>query len=383
MLRQIAEIERRFGLVRGEATSCRFDQNQSKRSSTAISCRRAAHRVPHAAGRRSTPSAAATNRKATTPSSSCTTTCGEAARGRRCRYLEPALDIWRRATATTSLLDLASNARWRPRASRRPEARVKVLLRQAASSSTCSDVRDEERTRAGRGGALADGPATRAPAREGAANRSAPHWRIGISHNDAAAATLRRGAGAGPRRRRQEAGGAGQRQPRQRPPWRTRPAFAEAQEHYERARALSREIGYRQGEAAPRGTSAWSSSARPRARRGGAGALHESARALFREIGDRQGEAIATGNLGNRLLVTSGATRRRRSTTSATARSAREIGFRQGEAIATGNLGSLFMNLGRYAEAKEHYERARALQPRDRVPPGRSDRHGEPRQLVF
>jgi tetratricopeptide (TPR) repeat protein len=140
---------------------------------------------------------------------------------------------------------------------------------------------------------------------------------------------------------------------------------AEAREHHERARALCHEIGDRRGEAATAGNLGlvfwnlglvfWNLG-----RYAEAQVHHEHSRALCREIGERKGEAAATGNLGSvfenlgRYAEAQEHDERHRAL-------CREIGYRRGEASATLNLGSVFFNLGRYAEAQEHAERSRAL----------------------
>jgi len=134
--------------------------------------------------------------------------------------------------------------------------------------------------------------------------------------------------------------------------------YAEAREHFERARTLSHAIGNRQGEAIATGN--LGNLLNDLGRYAEAQEHYERHRALSRAIGFRQGEATATANLGN-LFMNIGRYGEAQEHHEHARALFREIGFRVGEAITTGNLGNLFRDLGHHAEAREHYERASAL----------------------
>jgi tetratricopeptide (TPR) repeat protein len=129
--------------------------------------------------------------------------------------------------------------------------------------------------------------------------------------------------------------------------------YAEAEAHAERHLALVREIGDRRGEGGATGDLG-----RLHAQQGRyAEATADLGRslAIAREIGDRQLEAAASGGLG-------GVYRWRGQYAEAIAHQerklalAREIGDRRREAAATGSIGIVYTQQGRYAEAMANYE---------------------------
>ncbi|MHC4956170.1 MAG: protein kinase domain-containing protein, partial [Planctomycetota bacterium] len=351
VLRQIAEIERRFGLVRGEATSCSFDQSQMQEvlyQDLLPELRSEYHTLlaeAHAERCGGMPKGddavflAYHHLRGSRPTEALSS-------------LEPALDHLQKGYRNDALLDLARHA-LQAEGLLEAEERVAVLLRQAGRLDLLGR-REEQRAALDEAIALAD--ETDIGALRAKVRQSLGALLHACSENDAALAVfgeareLARAAGD----RELEAtttGNLGN-------VLRALGRLTEAQESHERSCALSREIGYRRGEAVAMGN--LGGILNDLGHHAEAQEHFERARALNHEIGNRQGEAIAMGNLGivagdiGRYSEAQEYYERHRALSS-------EIGFRQGEAIATANLGNLFMNLGRYAEAREHHERARVL----------------------
>ena len=351
VLRQLAEIERRFGLLRGEATSCVFDQNQIQEvlyQDLLPELRTEYHTLLAEAHAERCGDEPKGNDAVFLVHHHLRGSCPGAARP----HLERALDHLEKGYRNDSLLDVARRA-LEVEGLLDAEERVAVLLRQAGSLDLLGR-REEQRAALDEARALADltdDGGLRAKVRQ-----SLGGLLHALSENNAALAAfeeareLARAAGD----RELEAGTTGNLGNVLRALGR----HTDAQEHHERACALSREIGYRRGEAVATGN--LGGVLNDVARYAEAREHFERARALNHEIGNRQGEAIATGNLGivfgdlGRYAEAQEHYERHRTLSS-------ELGFRQGEAIATANLGNLFTNLGRYAEAREHHERARAL----------------------
>jgi len=391
VLRQIAEIERRFGLIRGEATSCTFDQNQIQEVLYQ-------DLLPELRTEYHTLLAEAHAER-----------CGEGPKGDDAVFLvhhhlhgsrpklalphlEPTFDHLEKSYRNDNLLDLATRA-LRVKNLLKDEERVEILLRQAGRLDLLGR-RDEQRAALDEAVALADETGDEALRSKARGSLSALLY--ALSEHDAAQAALREAL--------ELARAAGDKKLEAQATNRLGSVLlnlgrhGEAQEHYDRSRALSREIGDRQGEAGATvnlgsvcNNLGRYAEAQEHYERGAAlcreighrlfearatGNLglvfynlgryteaqehHERHRALSREIGDRLGEATATGNLGlvfndlGRYAEAQEHYERHRALS-------REIGYRLGEAIATGNLGNVFSNLGRYAEAQEHHERYRAL----------------------
>ena len=195
-----------------------------------------------------------------------------------------------------------------------------------------------------------------------------------------------------------------------------RAATRRRREHFERSLAIAREIGDREGEAAatgnlgnvfsvprplrggagapraaardrprdrgpagrgqrPRGT--WARVLLPRPLRGGAGALRAVSRDRPRDRGPAGRGRPPRGTWAT-SSAPSAATRRRGSTTSGTSRSPARSGTGRARPRPRGTWATCFYALGRYEEAREHYERHLRDRPRDRGPAGRGHRHGEP-----
>ena len=351
VLRQLAEIERRFGLLRGEATSCVFDHNQIQEVlylDLLPELRTEYHTLlaeGHAARCGDDPTG-----------NDAVFLVHHHLRGSRpgdaLPYIGTALDHLEKGYRSDTLLDVARRA-LEIEGLLDAKERVAVLLRQAVALDL-HGRREEQRAALDEAAALADrtdDERLRAKVRQllGALLHV-------LSENNDALVTLEEA--------RDLARAAGDRELEATTTGnlgnvlRALGRHAEAQEHHERSRALSCEIGYRKGEAVAIGN--LGGILNDLARYAEAQEHFERARALNHEIGNRQGEAIATGNLGNvfgdlgRYAEAQEHYERHRTLS-------RELGFRQGEAIATANLGNLFASLGRYAEAREHHERGRAL----------------------
>jgi tetratricopeptide (TPR) repeat protein len=351
VLQELAEVERRFGLVRDEGESVRFDQNQIQEVVYQ-------DLTPHLRTEYHTLLAEAHTEQ-----------CGDDPKGddavflvhhHLCgsqpkavlAYLEPAFDHLEKSYRNETLLDLARRA-LAIKGLVGGRDRVEVLLRQASRLDLLGR-REEQRAALDHALALAD------EAGDGALRakvlRSLGWFLQCTGRSEAARATLeealRLAQSASDRKLEAQATGnlgivfyAFAR-------------YAEAREHLERARALFREIGDRRGEAAATGN--LGDVFHALGRYAEAQQHVERNRALSREIGDRRGEAVATGSLGNVFYMLGRYAEAQEHYERHRALS-REIGDRRGEAVATGNLGNVFYALGRYAEAQEHYERHRAL----------------------
>ena len=87
---------------------------------------------------------------------------------------------------------------------------------------------------------------------------------------------------------------------------------------------------------------------------------YEKALAISTEIGDRRGEGTWYGNLGNVFDSLGEYVKAKEYYEKALAIST-EIGDREGEGRRYGNLGNVFHSLGEYVKAKEYYEKALAI----------------------
>ncbi len=131
--------------------------------------------------------------------------------------------------------------------------------------------------------------------------------------------------------------------------------YEEARDHYERDLALCREIGNRRGECMATGHVGLALAGCGRYEE--ARVYYERHIALCREIGYRRGEAIGTGNLGN-VYTNRGDYTEARALYEKHLELSRETGYRRGEALASGNLGNTLLNLGRLEEARGSFERS-------------------------
>ncbi|MHC4449306.1 MAG: serine/threonine-protein kinase [Planctomycetota bacterium] len=349
VLQQLAAIERRFGLVKGEATSCVFDQDQVQE---------VLYRdlLPELRAEYHTLLADAYAKRCGAEPSG-----GDAVllarhhlRGSRpadaLPHLNRALDHLEAGYRNETALALARRALELPGLLAGTE-RVEVLLRLAGRLGLLGR-RDEQRSALEEAIALAeqsDDLALRASGRQ-----SLAALQFALAQRDAAQETLRevlelaRATGD----RTQEANATGSLGVI----FHSLGRYAEAREHHERHRTISGEIGDRRGEMRANGNLGnvfWSEGRYPEARE-----HYERCLALAREIGDRQGEARATGNIGM-VLFSLGRYAEAQECYERGYALGRKIGDRQGEAIATGNLGIISQSLGRYAEAQAHYERQR------------------------
>ena len=149
--------------------------------------------------------------------------------------------------------------------------------------------------------------------------------------------------------------------------------YAEAKEHHERHRELSREIGNRQSEATATGNLGNVFQCLGRFEE--AKEHHERHRELSREIGNRLGEAIAVHNLGCTLYVL-GAVEPCREALEQALGLGREIGDREGDAYNVWMLGRLRQASGETEEA------GRLLEEAVQVFEGLGDRVGHAGALV-
>jgi serine/threonine protein kinase/tetratricopeptide (TPR) repeat protein len=351
VLRALAEIERRHGLVRGEAGCARFDQNQIQEviySGLTPDLRAEYH---------------------TLVAAEHAERCGDEAsgddavflahhylRGSRPEdarpHLEPALEQLENGYRNHALIDLAKRA-LQAGGLLAGNERVEVLLRHAVRLEMSGRL-DEERVALDEAVSLADetgDEALRSRARRSLGAHFGRNWQL-----DAAEAALReaRALAVAACDRKLEARATGNLGK----VFHALGRYAEAQAHHERHRALSREIGDREGEALATGNLgqvSWSIGDYTAAQ-----AHYEQHRALSHEIGDRRGEARAIGSLG---ALFSGIGRYGEAQEHLERQRAlsREIGEREGEAAAAANLGIVFEFLGRLAEAQEQTERGRAL----------------------
>ncbi|MHC4960190.1 MAG: ATP-binding protein [Planctomycetota bacterium] len=351
VLRDLAEIERRLGLVRDEGEAVRFDQNQIQEILYQ-------GLTPHLRAEYHTLLAEAYAER-----------CGDEPEGRDAYFLarnhlygsrpkralahlEPALEHLQKSYRNDSHLALARRALDTPGLLAGAE-RIDVLLRLAGRLALIGRP-DERRVAVDEAVALADETGDvmlRARARQtlGYAQHQA---------NDHAAAevTLREALDLAIAANDRKIEG-----------W-TRNAlglvchrvarYAEAREHLEESIAIFREIEFRPGEMTTIGNLGLVFF--------GLG-QYEKAREHFArnrdlgiELGDRRAETIGTGNLGivfaslGRLAEASEHYERQLAL-------ARQTGNRTSEAICLGNLGITVRRLGRLAEARERHQRQRAL----------------------
>ena len=134
--------------------------------------------------------------------------------------------------------------------------------------------------------------------------------------------------------------------------------YVKAREYYEKALAISMEIGDKQGEGTwygNLGTVFQSLGEYVKAKE-----YYEKALAISMEIGDREGEGRWYGNLGTVFQSLGEYVKAKEYYEKALAISM-EIGDREGEGTWYGNLGTVFRSLGEYVKAKEYYEKALAI----------------------
>jgi len=342
VLQELAEVERRTGLVRGKGEVVCFDQNQIQEvlyGELLPRLRREYH---------------------TLLAEAYAEECGEEPmgddalflahhhlRGSRPQlakpHLEPTFDHLEKSYRNDILLDLATRA-LKVKDLLSDEERVELLLRQAGRLDLLGR-RDEQRAALDEAVALAD--ETGEAALRGKARRSLGWCFNQTSQNEAARATLQEA--------RKLARTAGDKKLEARATgnlggvFRNLGRYAEAQEHHERHRALSREIGDRRGEAGATGNLGvvfWSFGRYAEAQE-----HHERHRALCREIGDRRGEASATGNLGL-VFWSFGRYAEAQEHLERYCTLSREIGDRRSEGVALVNLGPLQAQLGQTDDAQ-------------------------------
>jgi len=351
VLRQIAEIERRFGLVRGEATTCHFDQNQIQEVLYK-------DLLPELRSEYHTLLAEAHAER-----------CGDEPEGddavflvhhhlrgsqpRLARpHLRQAFDHLTRGYRDETLLGLVMRALNADGLLEGGE-RAEVLLRRAQ----CLDLlgrRDEQRAALDEALPLADG--TDDARLRSEARRSLGAFLYALSEHDAAQTAfqesleLARAAGD----KELEVGATvalG------------RICFAigrpaDGQEQLERSLALSREMGFRSGEASAAGN--LGNVFYGLGRYAEAQEHYERFLALSSELGDRRNEAIAAGNLGA-IYGNAGRYAKALECFERNRELSREIGYRPGEALATECLGGVSRRLGRLDESRAHHERVRGL----------------------
>ena len=134
--------------------------------------------------------------------------------------------------------------------------------------------------------------------------------------------------------------------------------YVKAKEYYEKALAISTDIGDREGEGkwyGNLGNVFGSLGEYVKAKE-----YYEKALAISTEIGDRAGEGGWYGNLGNVFRFLGEYVKAKEYYQKALAIST-DIGDREGEGTWYGNLGNVFRLLGEYVKAKEYYEKALAI----------------------
>jgi len=364
VLQDIAEIERRFGLVRGEAAACVFDQNQIQEvlyRDLLPELRVEYHTL--------LAEAHAARLSADARGDDAVFLVHHHLRGRQpgaaLPHLELALDHLERGFRNDALLALAERALAVP-GLLADAPRAEVLVR-VAERLDLLRRRDEER-------AALDEALTLADATDDASLRARVRLamtvlRIGLADIVAAEASgleaLELAQAAGDAQLEMRVTGAlgalyfhaGRR--------------AEAEEQFTLSRAQARELGDLAGEARAIGNISlvYRNQGRPEA------ALESGERAqrMMHELGDGSGEARAAGNLGLVFMALARDDEAWESMERGRTLS-RETGDRLGEANAIGNLGGISMNRGHAAEALEYYERHRVLSREigDRVGTGRA-----------
>jgi DNA-binding SARP family transcriptional activator/tetratricopeptide (TPR) repeat protein len=128
--------------------------------------------------------------------------------------------------------------------------------------------------------------------------------------------------------------------------------------HLTQARALARQAGSRQSEAAALGTLA--NVYRDQGRMAESAEHHRQARDIYRQTGGRGGEATSLGNLGN-VLIESGRLDEAIDCLTQGLVIYRQIGARSAAANMLNSLGCAYLIQGRLAEAREHLEQALAM----------------------
>jgi tetratricopeptide (TPR) repeat protein len=351
VLRQIAEIERRFGLVRGEATACAFDQNQIQEvlyQDLLPELRAEYHTLlaeAHAARCEGEPSR-----------EDSVFLASHHLRGSRPKeglpHLTPALDHLAKSYGNEAAIELAARSLEVPGLLEGKE-RIEVLLKKAGRH----ELRGErESQRAALDEALAMADASADAASRAGVQVAMGRLLIALADHDAARTILEQaldlareiGDRAGEARATGNLGIVFLRQG----------DYGRARAQFEMHLALAREIGERAGEAKATGNLGivfWRQGDYGRAR-----AQFEIGLALAREIGERAGEARATGNLGN-VFWSQGRYEQARAQFEELLGVARELGDRLGEVDATRNLGLVFWHQGRFEQARTLTENALAL----------------------
>ena len=134
--------------------------------------------------------------------------------------------------------------------------------------------------------------------------------------------------------------------------------YKKAKEYYEKALAITMEIGDREGEGAAYGNLGnvfHSHSEYKKAKE-----YHEKALAIRMEIGDRKGEGTDYGNLGS-VFYSIGEYKKAKEYYEKALSITIEICDKREEGTAYGNLGSVFYSLGEYKKAKEYQEKGLAI----------------------
>ncbi|WP_017659148.1 tetratricopeptide repeat protein [Baaleninema simplex] len=129
--------------------------------------------------------------------------------------------------------------------------------------------------------------------------------------------------------------------------------FQRSIEFHQQYLDISREIGYRQGEANSLGNLGNAYYSLGQFQR--SIEFHQQSLDISREIGYRQGEAISLGNLGA-AYYSLGQFQRSIEFHQQYLDISREIGYRQGEAISLGNLGAAYYSLGQFQRSIEFHQ---------------------------
>ncbi|MHC4974298.1 MAG: serine/threonine-protein kinase [Planctomycetota bacterium] len=341
VLRELAEVERRHGLVRGEAGLTRFDQNQIQEvvyQDLTPDLRSEYHAL--------LAEAYGESRVGDPKGEDAVFLASHHLRGSRpekgLAHLTPALEHLQKSYRNEAAIELAARALETPRLLEGKE-RVEVLLRKAGRHGLRGE---QERQRAALDEAFAVADQIGEAALQARACWSLGTHLVGLSDYAAGrgrieqAIDLARQAGDTELEVR-ATGSLGN-------VFLYESRYEEARATFEDALAHAREIGDGEGESMATGNLATVFRSVGRYEEARVHVEHRLARS--RESGDRLVEAVATGNLAD-IVWNLGRHEEARAHMERHLALSREIGYRRGEANANGNLGAMLAGLGRYEDA--------------------------------
>ncbi|MHC5052934.1 MAG: serine/threonine-protein kinase, partial [Planctomycetota bacterium] len=351
VLRELAEIERRHGLVRGEAGLTRFDQNQIQEvvyQDLTPDLRSEYHAL--------LAEAYGESRAGDPKGEDSVFLASHHLRGSRPRralpHVTPALEHLQKSYRSEATIELAARALETPNLLEGGE-RVEVLLASAGQHSLRGE---RERQRAALDEALAVADRTGDAALQARACSALGSHLVGLADYAAARARIEQAIGL--------AREAGDKQLEGRATgslgnlFLHESRYEEARAYCEEALGRAREIGDGEGESMATATLGTVLRSVGRYEEAHVHVEHRLARS--RESGDRLVEAVATGNLAD-IVWNLGRHEEARAHMERHLALSREIGYRRGEANATGNLGVMLAGLGRYEDAIARLETFLAL----------------------